>query len=132
MKTSTVKTACILSAILLALCLFSALWLLLYSRQTRAYTAFIHVDGTLMESIPLLEVDTPYEFRIQTTDGHYNNIYVDKGSIRISSADCPDLICVKQGPVTNSLLPITCLPHKLVISLKPTETTTNIPDTITH
>lgn len=132
MKSNPRKTAFILSVILLVLGTFSLLWILLYPGRDESYTAYIHVDGTLFKTIPLDEVDTPYEFTIQTEDGHYNTICVEPGSIRISSADCPDLICVKQGAVTNSLLPITCLPHKLVISLKPTDEISDTPDAITH
>lgn len=132
MKSNPRKTAFILSVILLVLCTFSLLWILLYPGQDGAYTAYIHIDGALYKTIPLDEVDTPYEFTIQAENGHYNTICVEPGSIRISSANCPDLICVKQGEITNSLLPITCLPHKLVISLKPTGDTADTPDAITH
>lgn len=132
MKSKPHKKAFILSLILMVLCTFSLLWILLYPGNNRAYTAYIHVDGALYKTIPLAEVVTPYEFLIQTSDGHYNKIYVETGSIRISSADCPDLICVRQGAITNSLLPITCLPHKLVISLKPTDATEDTPDAISH
>lgn len=132
MKSKPYKKAYLLSVILVVLCTFSLLWILLYPGKDQAYTAYIHVDGALYKTIPLAEVDSPYEFTIQTSDGHYNKIYVETGSIRISSADCPDLICVKQGAITNSLLPITCLPHKLVISLKPTDAGTDAPDAISH
>lgn len=132
MKTKPHKKAYLLSIILVVLCTFSILWILLYPGKDRAYTAYIHVDGALYKSIPLDEVDSPYEFSIQTDDGHSNTIHVETGSIRISYADCPDLICVKQGAITNSLLPITCLPHKLVISLKPTDSGTDAPDAISH
>ena len=132
MKSKSYKKAFILSCILLVLCTFSLLWILFYPKKDKAYTAYIHVDGTLYKSIPLDEVDTPYEFSIPTSDGHYNKICVEKGAIRISSANCPDLICVKQGAITNPLLPITCLPHKLVISLRPTGSDTDTPDAISH
>ncbi|MDE5952038.1 MAG: NusG domain II-containing protein, partial [Acetatifactor sp.] len=52
-------------------------------------------------------------------DGGYNVIEVSPGSIAIIEADCPDKLCVLQGPIADSLLPITCLPHRLVIELKP-------------
>lgn len=132
MKSKPYKKAFILSGVLMLLCTFSLLWILFYPNNEKAYTAYIHVNGTLYKSIPLAEVETPYEFSIQTSDGHFNKVYVETGSIRISSADCPDLICVRQGAITNSLLPITCLPHKLVITLKPTDSGTDAPDAISH
>lgn len=126
------KIAILLSALLIILCIFSILTLFLFSKQNGQYIAHIYVDGNLYESIPLYDVASPYSFTINTTDGHYNEIHVEQGSIRISSADCPDLLCVKQGPITNNLLPITCLPHRLVIKLESFVTPSNQPDAITH
>ena len=128
----TSKIALLLSAILVILCIFSILTLYFYPKQNRQYNALIYVDGRLYESIALYEVTSPYCFTIITDDGHYNEICVEQGSIRISSADCPDLLCVKQGPITNNLLPITCLPHRLVIELESITTPANQPDAITH
>lgn len=128
----TSKIAILLSAILINLCIFSILSLYFLPKQNRLYIAHIYVDGNLYESIPLYDVASPYSFTITTTDGHYNEIHVEQGSIRISSADCPDLLCVKQGPITNNLLPITCLPHRLVIKLESFATPSNQPDAITH
>lgn len=128
----TNKIAILLSALLIILCIFSILTLFLFSKQNGQYIAHIYVDGSLYKSIPLYDIDSPYGFTITTTDGHYNEIHVEQGSIRIASADCPDLLCVKQGSVTNNLLPITCLPHHLVIKLIPNTSTANQPDAITH
>ncbi len=128
----TSKIALLLSAILVILCFFSILILFLFPKQGRQYTAHIYVDGKLYESIPLYNITSPYSFTITTAHGHYNEIYVEQGSIRISSANCPDLLCVKQGPITNNLLPITCLPHHLVIELSPDNSSANQPDAITH
>ncbi|MBR4084300.1 MAG: NusG domain II-containing protein [Lachnospiraceae bacterium] len=128
----TTKKAILLSTILTLLCVFSILTLLFYPKQNRSYTALIYVDGKLYESLSLSEVTSSYNFTITTPNGHYNEIRVEQGTIRISSADCPDLLCVKQGPITNNLLPITCLPHHLVIELTPINSPPNLPDAISH
>lgn len=128
----TTKRAILLSAILMLLCIFSILSLFFYSKQNYHYTAHIYVDGELYDSIALSDVTSPYSFTITTPDGHYNEIRVERDIIRISSADCPDLLCVKQGPITNNLLPITCLPHHLVIELTPVHAPVTQPDAITH
>lgn len=128
----TNKIALLLSAILVILCLFSILALFLFPKQNQQYTAHIYVDGNLYESIPLYDIASPYSFNITTSDGHYNEIHVEQGTIRIASADCPDLLCVKQGAITNNLLPITCLPHHLVIELTPNTSSADQPDAITH
>ena len=128
----TSKIALLLTVILVILCICSILTLFFYSKQNRHYNALIYVDGKLYESISLYDVASPYHFTITTADGHYNEISVEQGTIQITSADCPDLLCVKQGPITNNLLPITCLPHHLVIELTPADPTANQPDAITH
>lgn len=132
MKTKPKKTAFILSGMLALLCVISILCLIFYPNMNKSYTAHIYVDGVLYESIPLYEVTAPYNFRIHTENGHYNDIWVEPGTIGISSADCPDLLCVKQGAISHNLLPITCLPHHLVIELEPITFPANQPDAITH
>ena len=71
-------------------------------------------NGVIIKEIDLSKVDTPYEFKVEDENGGYNSILVENGKIRISSADCPDKVCVHQGWLKNEA-PIVCLPHKLVI-----------------
>jgi len=87
-------------------------------RDFTAYTAYLYQDGRLLQTIPLNQVTENYRFTVNATDGGYNIIEVSPVGIAIAEADCPDQICVLQGCVTDSLLPITCLPHRLVIELK--------------
>ncbi len=129
------KTAYILTGIIVLLCLASILCLILYPKLTTDnYTAYIFVNGDLYKTITLSQVTTDYQLNITSEDGGYNTILVQPGAISITAADCPDQICVKQGVITNNLLPITCLPHGVVIELKVLENTTapNAPDIITH
>lgn len=133
MKNKPYKSLFLLIGILVLLCLISILYLMRFPQQEKNYTAYIYVDGVLYETIPLQTISSPYRFRITTAEGHFNEITVSPGAICISKADCPDLICVKQGTITHSLLPITCLPHKLVIELKENNTPVpNTPDAIAH
>lgn len=134
MKSDNSKKAYLLTGILVLLCLFSLLSILLYPRLVQnQYTAYIYVNGDLYETIPLSRVTEEYTLTISASDGGYNTILVQPNAISITSADCPDQICVKQGTITNSLLPITCLPHGVVIELKPEDNAnTNMPDIITH
>ena len=132
MKTKIQTTTYILTGIIFFLCALSIIFLLFYPKKNVSYCAHIYVNGTLYDTIPLQDITSAYSIRITTEDGHYNDLYIKSGSICISAADCPDLICVKQGPITNNLLPITCLPHNLVIELKPTDVTLDIPDATTH
>lgn len=79
-------------------------------------TALIYQDGTCVRTIDLSQVDKPWSFTVEW-DGGYNVIQVERGRIRVSEADCPDQVCVHQGWISNSVVPIACLPHKLVIRL---------------
>lgn len=115
------KRACLLAgglAALLVICT-SALWLRQRGAQSAAYTACVYQNGQLLHSIPLDQVTESYRFTIEADDGGYNIVEVSPAGISIAQADCPDQICVLQGRISDSLLPITCLPHRLVIELKP-------------
>ena len=103
---------------------FSALALLavvglVLSRRTSgpAVIAQISVDGELVREIDLRAVTLPYEFEVETQHGH-NTVRVEHGRIAVIAADCPDKICVQRGWAEDGLLPIVCLPHKLVITLE--------------
>lgn len=99
--------------------------------------ADIYQNGDLLESIALDEVVAPYTFTLTGDNDCTNEIQVRPGSIGIISADCPDKLCVHQGFIDSTLLPITCLPNRLVIQIR-TESTASLPgdeitpDMITH
>ena len=79
--------------------------------------ADISVDGELVRTVDLSAVAEPYDITIQTEYGT-NVVHVAQGAISVIEADCPEQICVNQGPITDSLLPIVCLPHHLVIQIE--------------
>lgn len=120
------KTAKILALLICLILLGSILTLLLiYSNRNTSTNASLIADiyqnGTLLESIPLNDVEKSYTFTITGEDGCTNIIEVRNGSIGIISADCPDKLCVKQGFIDSSLLPITCLPNRVVIQIRTNE-----------
>lgn len=80
-------------------------------------TAEIYQNGELIQSISLDSVTEPYTFMLHGENGCENEIEVRPGSIGIISASCPDKVCVNQGFVDNSLLPIVCLPNNVVIQV---------------
>jgi hypothetical protein len=82
-----------------------------------AVTARITLDGELYREIDLRAVTMPYEFTIETELGS-NTVRVEHGRIAVITADCPDKICVQRGWAEDGLLPIVCLPHRLVIQLE--------------
>lgn len=124
-------------AAILVLLLLSALILSIFrafphlKNQDLTYTAYVYKDGTLIHIIPLNEIQNTRHYMIQTSEQDYNMIQVKSGAICICEASCPDKICVGQGYISNSLVPITCLPNRLVIELKADNPASDI-DAITH
>ena len=102
--------------LLLAAVAGSAAWLLLRDGDTDAPTARILRDGVLLEEIDLDRVAEPYSFTLEDGSGA-NTVQVERGRIRISAADCPDQVCVKQGWISGGAVPIICLPHRLTIEI---------------
>lgn len=111
----------------------SAGYLFLATRSKKAdpYVADIYQNGTLIKSIPLYQVTEVYRFTVTGENGAENVIEVRPGSIGVISASCPDKICVHQGFYSDSLLPITCLPNRLVIRLRKIQGTEE-PDALTY
>ena len=82
----------------------------------------IYQDGELIRTIDLQQT-SPLTFTIWGENDAFNIIEVTDGSIAVTNASCPDLICVHQGAINSDLIPITCLPNHLVISVSHTTDT---------
>lgn len=118
---SSYKTkALLLTMVLLLIGFGSLLWICLYPVQSEAscLVADIYQNGELLKSIPLSTV-TESQTLVITNDGNaVNEIEIHPGSIGIVSANCPDKLCIQQGFISDSRLPITCLPNRLVIQIR--------------
>ena len=130
----TTLAAVLLGTVLLLISLASLLAILRPAKQGTGYIADIYQNGSLIASIPLAEVQETYRFTITGASGCTNEIEVRPGSIGILTADCPDQLCVHQGFIRDSRLPITCLPNRIVILLRsPAEDIDEItPDIFTY
>jgi len=106
----------LLIALLAAAVVVSAACLLLRNRKTEHPVARITRDGTVLEEINLAGVDKPRTLTFEDESGS-NTVQVEKGRVRVSEADCPDQICVKQGWISDSTVPIVCLPHKFMVEI---------------
>ncbi|MBQ6263322.1 MAG: NusG domain II-containing protein [Clostridia bacterium] len=81
-------------------------------------TAEIVKGGEVLYTIDLDKVTTEYEIEIGDEDGDRNTVTVRPGMICVSSADCPDKICVNTGWASkNHPYPIICMPHELIIRI---------------
>ncbi len=94
-----------------------AMWAL--TRPTEGKIANIYQDGVCIYSIDLSAVTEGYELTIEDENGA-NVIRVEPGRICVLEADCPDQVCVQAGWLSDSVSPIVCLPHRLVIRLEET------------
>ena len=102
--------------------LFAALvigGLLLYASLGRGEgtVAVILVNGEQVERIDLSKVRDAYDLEYSTEFG-YNRVHVEPGAISVTEADCPDHICMYQGKLTGSGIPIVCVPHRLIIEIE--------------
>ena len=71
-------------------------------------------DGTVIKIIDLDRITAEESFTVPAPDGGSNTVTVQPGRICVSSADCPDKICVQRGWLSEGT-PIVCLPHRLII-----------------
>ena len=98
----------------LFLCITSIL--LLYRYRPSALTAEIYQDGVLVQTVNLTALKEPKEI-VLANGKKENRILAENGQISMLSANCPDHLCVRQGPIQNGIYPIVCLPNKVVIKL---------------
>lgn len=79
--------------------------------------AYIYSENVLVQVIDLTAVEEPYSFTIGDKDKGYNTVEVRHNSIGITAASCPDHVCMNTGFIETDLVPIVCLPNKLVIEI---------------
>ena len=113
-KKAVIATTCIIFLILL-LSLISIFHMEFSTADD--LIAEIYQNGILVETIDLNNVTESYEITLDGTDDSYNTIYVEHGRISMKDASCPDHLCVHMGTISNSALPITCLPNKIIIKI---------------
>lgn len=104
-------------AAVLLLSMAAALWL--FGRSAPGLVANVYQDGVCIHSIDLSRVTGVETYTVECASG-VNVIQVEPGRICILEADCPDQVCVQAGWLTDSVQPIVCLPHRLVIRLEKT------------
>ncbi|NLL45482.1 MAG: NusG domain II-containing protein [Clostridiales bacterium] len=96
-----------------ALLIASAVWILIAgSIKQDELLAEIYVEGRLVHTVDLSEVTESYTINLP-----HNTILVEPGQISMSSADCPDQLCVRQGVIKSGIYPIICLPNKVEVRI---------------
>lgn len=134
------KAALLFTLLLAAASVFCLLWILsgrgIFPPSQKGsqdrLIAEVYQNGQLLQSIALSDLEESYTFTVTGENGAVNEIEVRPGSIGILSASCPDKLCVHQGFISNSLLPITCLPNRLVIQIRREAENEITPDIVTY
>ena len=98
----------IVSLLLLALVLYLALNL----GRREGGTAVVRVNGVETERHSLLQNGS---FPL---NGGTNILVIEDGYAWMSEANCPDLICVRQGKIHYTGQVITCRPNRLTVTIE--------------
>lgn len=106
------RRALLILAIIVLLCLAA---LAVRKQLPSGKTVLISQDGVVLYTIDLSTVQEPYTITIPWEDG-YNMITITPETVYVSQADCDNQVCVHHGALEPGGTPITCLPHRLIIS----------------
>lgn len=74
----------------------------------------ITVDNQLYQTAPLSQNQTI----VVEQNGHRNVIIIENNTVRISEADCPDGLCVRQGVISRAGQSIVCLPARVAVTIE--------------
>ena len=96
------------SLLLLAL----ILWLVLGAFRTEGGEVVVRVDGVETERHALTEDG------IYPLNGGSNILVIADGRAWLTEANCPDLLCVKQGKIHYAGQSIICLPNRLSVTVE--------------
>lgn len=125
----------ILLFVLILLLLAGSLFSLFFSENKhpdQRFCAEIFSEGKLVASIPLWQVRSPYTLEVSCSGGGRNTILISSSQVSVLQASCPDKICVHRGAISGTMLPIVCLPNRLVVQLRAETDETDLPDGFTY
>ena len=84
-----------------------------YFQREEGATVIISIDG---REYGRYSLDSEETIEIRDELG-YNVVHISGGYADVTSADCPDQICVDHAPIRFNNETIVCLPHKLVVEI---------------
>ncbi|MEG0552946.1 MAG: NusG domain II-containing protein, partial [Carnobacterium sp.] len=90
--------------------------------------AVISINGKEVKQMELSNETEKKEFTFYPADGQYNIIEVDGIKIRNKEDNSPDQIAVKTGWISKPGQTSICLPHKLIIEIKATNSDKDLQD----
>ncbi len=96
--------------IVIAVVLICALGIWLYPAMSSTGT---YAEIQQMGNVHKLPLGTDTTLQIENA-----TVIVKDGAIAISSAECPDQVCVKTGAISREGESIVCVPNKIVITIE--------------
>ncbi len=88
------------------------LYLVIGATRTEGGVAVVRVDGVETER-HALSADGTYPL-----NGGSNILVIGDGQAWLSDANCPDLLCVRQGKIHYTGQSIICLPNRLTVTVE--------------
>lgn len=108
-----VRNDCIL--ILIIVLLAGGFWLVQYlNTAQKEAVLWIYQNGDLTGEYDLSQSRT---IPVMGTEDSYNLVLIEDGTVRVTDADCPDQLCMKQRSISKNGESIICLPHRLVLQI---------------
>ena len=108
-----VRNDCILIFIIVLLA--GGFWLVQYRNSIQKEAVLqIYQNGELTEEYDLSQSRT---IPVTGDENSYNLVLIEDGTVRVTDADCPDQLCMKQRSISKNGESIICLPHKLVLQI---------------
>lgn len=108
------KSVKIIISAVAVLFIASLIWVFISMRGTDSTYVEVVQDNKVIYTFDLSK-EKDRTIRVNSPHGGWNDIKIEKGTICICDADCPDHTCVKTGVLRSEQIPIVCLPHRLVI-----------------
>lgn len=81
------------------------------------FIAVITQDGEVLQEFVLSDDGESEEYIYQNELGHFNHIVRKGTEITMIDSNCPDRICLTQGPISRPGQTIICLPYKVMIEV---------------
>ena len=105
---------CVILALLL---LAGILYLALRTGREEGGVVVVRVDGKETERHSLA-VSGEFPLKSDENGENSNILVIENGEAWLRDANCPDKLCVKQGKIRYNGQTITCLPHRLTVTVE--------------
>lgn len=105
--------------VLVVLAIAGALSLIRLAVQSQGTWVVVTLDGVQTAKYNLMENGT---YQIEGNGTDYNQLVIQDGTASIVEANCQNQVCVHSKAISHTGETITCLPHKIQITIEGGET----------